>query len=305
MCFIFDAADQHTWRFNPFFKSGRRAFFLTAMSSLPAWNLPTPAYSVSLVSSLALLIYSEFSSIYAGSALFKVAASLSFFTAGLSAASRKVDLLSLNLEELSPSEIGVLAIVAGLGLSVLGDIFLIPTKEAYYRPEKKKDEGQSLWFRAGTIFFALAHVAYIVGFFASTPLGEIGWDYFTPSMIVAFVICYALGPLQSEVGPDALIPVPKEMRGLVMSYCSIIITMVAFATATDVNPWRQRTVGAWMFMASDLFVAMDVFVEKKPLPKKKGKDQLKSSGREGWKPRAVGWALYFGAQLIIAGTLWA
>jgi len=278
----------------------------TTMSSLPVWHFPPPAYSVSLVSSLALLIFSEFSSLYTGSALFKIAASLSFFTAGLSAASRKIDLLSLKLDDLSLPEIGVLAVVAGLGLSVLGDIFLIPTKEAYYNSEKKEDEGQSLWFRVGTGFFALAHVAYIIGFSTSTPLLEVTWEFFTPSMIVGFIICYALGPLQAEVSPDALIPVPRAMRGLVMSYCSVIIIMVASATATDLDPWRQRTAGAWLFMASDLFVAMDVYGKKKPVDiKKKGKAQEKSAGRDGWQPRALGWVLYFGAQLIIVGTLWA
>jgi len=266
------------------------------MSSLPLVLPPSP-FPQSLAASLGLLVLSEANSFYTGSAAFKSLASFSFFLAGAQNGPFKT-LQSFSYT--NPTTRYPYFMILGLGFCVAGDLLLIPAKEHYYAHRKSakvtpaKSEGDSLSFKAGTFFFALGHISYIIAF-ASNPNR-------TPFRLLPFGLAAAfglgvsrwLGIFGSSANSNPKLVIPADMKPLVKAYVSIITTMVGVATATDAG-W-QRTLGAWMFMISDLFVAVDVFGRKKGV-KAAGK------GRPGWVFRSVGWGFYFTANLILAGTV--
>jgi uncharacterized membrane protein YhhN len=88
------------------------------------------------------------------------------------------------------------------------------------------------------------------------------------------------------------------MKPLVSVYAVIIGTMFAAATSTTPmivpTDWlHSRTLGAAMFVVSDLFVAKNAF----------GRSSVPKS--RGWLGIFVGYGLYFWAQMVIAGTVGA
>ncbi|PPQ69018.1 hypothetical protein CVT24_000094 [Panaeolus cyanescens] len=261
-------------------------------------QLPESPYPLSLGVSLALLILSEANSFYPGSTGFKIAAALSFLSAGINAASAKLP--SWQWATITqPENRYTAALVFGLAFSVVGDILLIPSKVNYYKKPTsngvEKPEGQTPRFKAGVFFFALAHISYIVAFVSKLPQG--GFRWVDGGLALSFGVLFTvwLGILNTKPTPGARFLVPEDMFGLVTAYIVIIMSMVASATATD-EGW-QRIIGAWSFMISDIFVAADTFGVKKNGENKKNK------GRKGWKARSVGWIAYFGAQLVLAGCI--
>ncbi|KAF4613813.1 hypothetical protein D9613_007708 [Agrocybe pediades] len=253
--------------------------------------LPPSPYPAALAASVCLLILSEAHNIYVGSAGFKVAASLSFLGAGI----QKYRTITRDQSSIKPSG----CMVLGLVFSVVGDILLIPSAEDYFKPSSDKatgKEGESPRFKAGTLSFALAHIAYTASFlYDSTSAGAFRKTDFLVALTSGALLTYWLGIIQKTPPKDAWFNVPKGMRGLVTTYVSIIMVMVATATATDRG--LQRTIGAWTFMISDLFVAADVFGVRKQEDGQRGKS------RQGWRRRAVGWVAYFGAQLLLAACI--
>lgn len=260
--------------------------------------LPVHPYPLSLAVSVALLILSEANSFYPGSSGLKIAASLSFLGAGIQAVTTAGAVLR------SEYRSSVL-MVAGLAFSLVGDILLIPTPRIYAQKRANSKsaavstgtpdrEGDSPLFKVGTFFFALAHISYIAAFLSDSSLAAFRLPDFVLAISFGAGLIYWLGILRSTPGPDAWFNVPQRMRGLVTGYVVIIMTMVATATAIDKG--HQKIVGAWTFMISDLFVAADAFGVKK--------DRIQSSrGQRGWKARSVGWIAYFGAQLLLAGSI--
>lgn len=128
-----------------------------------------------------------------------------------------------------------LAILVGLGLSLCGDVLLIPRTPAT--------------FRAGLVAFLLGHLAYVVAFLT---LGV------TPGYVGAAalpVLAAALGVmlwLRPKLGP-MFVPV--------LAYVVVISTMVVLAVGTWPLPDAARRVtGALAFYLSDLCVARDRFV---------------------------------------------
>lgn len=272
-------------------------------------TLPEPLYLQSLILSLSLLILSECKVIYLGSAIFKTAASLSFFLGGLNKASPTLrELSSLGWSPAFSSDEGhryALLMIVGLGFSVLGDVLLIPSKQEYHafqeadmtKPNKGRNrEGDSLAFKAGTLFFALAHISYIFAFAYSPKRVAFGWLRFTASAGAVLLTSRWLGVFGTNTRTKgSVLAIPSDMEPLVRAYVTIISTMVGVASATDAG--IQTTIGAWMFMISDMFVAVDTFGTSKPLA---GKG---SSSRPRWKFRSVGWAFYFFANFILAGSI--
>ncbi|TFK40053.1 YhhN-like protein-domain-containing protein [Crucibulum laeve] len=255
-----------------------------------ALSLPPTLYLLLLTASLSLLTLSEARSFYAGSAGFKVLASLSFLGGGLALASSKFTIWTWDAwtaENRYP-----ITLITGLAFGLVGDVLLIPSKQSYFERAISKSEGDSLWFKAGTLSFALTHISYIVAF-----LSTASWEAFRlPDFALSLAFCLGLTHWLGFLGgkPKAgAMSVPDDMKFLVRAYVSIIVTMVSVATATD-DGW-QRTVGAWMFMVSDLFVAMDTFGPRKAFSKTKV--------RPGWKARSVGWLAYFWAQMLLAGCI--
>jgi uncharacterized membrane protein YhhN len=255
----------------------------------------TPSPQI-LLGAVTLLIASEARSFYAGSALFKTMASFAFVGAGVRATlAHGIDVLDWTSWTEHANQAS-LFLVAGLVFSLCGDILLIPSREAYHAAAPSKEEGQSARFKTGTFFFVLAHIAYTCSFFAGAP--HVKWPEFGASLFFGAVTFNFIGIIDKDPRPDALFVVPEDMRGLVAAYVAIIWTMVATATATDSG--FQKILGGCMFMISDLFVASDIFG-----PKQTSITGYRKPGqaRQGWKARGIGWIVYFGAQLVLAGSI--
>jgi uncharacterized membrane protein YhhN len=135
----------------------------------------------------------------------------------------------------APSSAQRWAIVAGLALSLAGDVFLmLPTDR----------------FIAGVAAFFAAHLAYIVAFrLMDTSPGAL-------LIGAAFVAIFAL-----VVGRRILIGVrdtAPELVTPVSAYIAVISVMVASAIATK-NPYAIA--GALLFMGSDTLIAWNRFVQ--------------------------------------------
>ncbi len=128
-------------------------------------------------------------------------------------------------------------IFAGLVLSFLGDVFLIP------------DENRAA-FKLGISSFLLGHVAYAVAF---STRGLDPAVAASTAIVVAAVAWVVLRWLSPHVGPD--------MRAPVYAYVVVISSMLVCAAGTAYAGSRPDIfVGALLFYLSDLAVARDRFV---------------------------------------------
>lgn len=131
----------------------------------------------------------------------------------------------------------------GLGLSLLGDIFLIPRSQR--------------WFLAGLLVFFLAHLAYIYGFTASpAPL--------LPTVIISAVACVVLAMISAYViRKTDNKPELKPMRRVYLPYALVLVLMTASASLSFFRAdWPTRAAamsafGALLFLSSDLLHAAD------------------------------------------------
>lgn len=268
---------------------------LGSIASIPTLP-PTPAVYALLVS-LPLLVLSESSSFLTGHALFKILSSIAFASGPL-----------LVSAEWSPYHV---LITSGLLFSVVGDICLIPSRNEYYPSNTRgapKAEEISTSFKLGIVAFAGAHIAYILAFLRDTD--NVSWS----SLAFTFVASMAAGKWLGAIYPAAKpslssnllnLSISGEMRPLVSIYATIISSMLAVAAATTApassTTWpHQRLLGAGMFVLSDLFVAHDAF-GKSDLPKGADKAGIR---RRSWPKLALGWGLYFWAQMLLAGTVY-
>ena len=129
------------------------------------------------------------------------------------------------------------AVLAGLVLSWLGDVFLIP-------------RGAPKLFLAGVASFLLGHVAYAFAFFVRGV--DLGASVVTAAVVVALAVLVLrwLGP---HVGAN--------MRAAVPAYVTVISVMVIAAVGTyALHGNRLIPLGAIGFYLSDLSVARDRFV---------------------------------------------
>jgi uncharacterized membrane protein YhhN len=128
-------------------------------------------------------------------------------------------------------------VMLGLGLSMLGDVLLIP-------------QNRQSAFRAGIASFLLAHLAYTAAF--------VGRGFDPTWGLTAFAVVTAIAAMVlSYLRPH----VPGEMRPLVAAYVVVISAMVVSAAASmgRVPSWPVM-VGACGFYLSDLAVARERFV---------------------------------------------
>jgi uncharacterized membrane protein YhhN len=126
------------------------------------------------------------------------------------------------------------AIVAGLALSLLGDVCLMFSGER--------------WFVAGLASFLLAHLAYSAGFVTRW---QAGW------LAILWLIVY----LAVGVGMGRLIlPYASRLRGPVAAYVLAILTMAWLGAGVSVT----AGLGAALFVVSDGLLAYDRFV--RPFP---------------------------------------
>lgn len=130
-------------------------------------------------------------------------------------------------------------------------------------------------FLAGLGAFLMGHVAY-VGAFVTRGVSH-------AASLVAFALLLVPAVL---VGRWLLPHVPRAMKVPVLAYMGVITTMVACAAgAVTVLGDRWLLVGAVAFYLSDLSVARDRFVAP------------------GFDNKRWGIPLYYGAQLVLAGTV--
>ncbi|KAJ5494705.1 hypothetical protein N7463_010792 [Penicillium fimorum] len=194
-------------------------------------------------------------------------------------------------------------ITIGLSFSMLGDFFLIPShREFHGKPPSDKSESQgkvSISFQLGIVAFAAAHIAYTVAFLQDS--SQTSWTAFAATFVATLAAAKWLGviypPPQSSLQTNILdLDIAPDMKPVVSAYAVIIGVMFAAATATappivPTDWWHSRALGAAMFVVSDLFVAKNAF-GKASVPRSRGCISI-----------FVGYALYFWAQMVIAGTV--
>ncbi|KAJ5186565.1 hypothetical protein N7449_011329 [Penicillium cf. viridicatum] len=196
-------------------------------------------------------------------------------------------------------------ITIGLAFSLLGDFFLIPSHREFHgldskTPSDKSEQGKvSISFQLGIVAFAAAHIAYTVAFLQDSY--QTSWTIFAATFVGTLAAAKWLGVIyprpHSSLKTNILdLDIAPDMKPLVTVYAVIIGTMFAAATSTSpfivpTDWWHSRALGAAMFVVSDLFVAKNTF----------GRSSRPKSG--GWLGIFVGYALYFWAQMVIAGTV--
>ncbi len=139
---------------------------------------------------------------------------------------------------LEPFDDGVRTwMVAGLVLSLAGDIFLLGEKRSM--------------FIGGLVSFLLGHIAYIVAM--QSQFDSVGW-LAVGAVVVATCVATVGRTIVTKVGAQGA----QEMVGPVIGYLVVISTMVlaAFGTAA---PWAIA--GALLFYGSDATLAWNRFVE--------------------------------------------
>lgn len=178
-------------------------------------------FAIAMSGCVAVLLVAEYRAWRVGVWLAKPAAAVCFVAAAL----------SFGALETSYGRI----VLAGLVLSLCGDVLLIP-------------KGRPRVFQAGIAAFGLGHVAYLAAF---------ALRFESPGRAA---ICAGLASLALRGLLDWLRPhVPAEMKLPVYAYVAVISAMlVAAAGASPSSMWILA--GAAMFYLSDLAVARDRFV---------------------------------------------
>lgn len=127
-------------------------------------------------------------------------------------------------------------ILAGLVLSLLGDVFLM------FRG--------AVQFQSGLVSFLLAHVAYTAAFLVAGVSVPWALAAAAAALVAAWSVLRWLLP-----------HVDEDMRGPVLAYVVVISLMVSLAMGT-LGAGRTALIatGAALFYVSDLFVARDRFV---------------------------------------------
>ena len=154
-------------------------------------------------------------------------------------------------------------ILAGLMLSLLGDVLLLGT--------------QRIVFLGGMAAFGLAHVAYTLGFLRMGPFP--GWGWAVGVGATALFIGATLRWLWPRLLP--------QWRGAVAAYTAIIGIMVAVALSGTLSGRMAYSfaLGAVLFAVSDISVACD-----------------RLTAKDG-QTRRWGLPLYYAAQLILAASV--
>ncbi len=155
------------------------------------------------------------------------------------------------------------AVVIGLVFSLAGDIFLV-------MPDR--------WFLFGLAAFLLAHISYIVAFRSGAGAPGFG------------LALLALGAFGAAVCAYLWKGVPGKMRGPVVAYILVIISMAALAVGRAMGEPSRGTlaaaVGALLFVASDAMLAISRF--RRPFR----------------LAEALILPTYFAAQWLIAVSVW-
>ncbi len=163
---------------------------------------------------------------------------------------------------------------AGIGLSLLGDIFLV-------LPNEK--------FIAGLVAFLLAHIAYIIGLNLAPPPGD--W--------VAVVLLLMVGGVWFRIYRRLAAALAEKSQGVlqkpVLAYSLVIGVMLLSALLTLVREeWAAASAlsvcgGAFLFFVSDTLLAWNRFVY--PIPN--GKLKVRITYHLGQIALVVGAGMHF------------
>jgi uncharacterized membrane protein YhhN len=155
------------------------------------------------------------------------------------------------------------SVFLGLALGAVGDVLLIPKSG----------------FLAGLGSFLMGHLTLVYAF--TLHEGGMNMQHATSALAVTAVTAGVVGRW--------LLPKIKDpiMRRAVLVYMTVISGMVVTASASfnSAKLPRHQLVGALMFYLSDLFVAREEF-----------------AGKSKWN-QWIGLPLYYGGQILLAGTL--
>ena len=232
-----------------------------------------------LVFSLPCLVLSEHRSrSHTGTVAFKLLSSLAFLAGPCFAPSSEWTSYRI-------------AIVIGLLFSLAGDWFLLPSRKDFHNPTQ---QDIPLSFQLGVVAFAAAHIAYIIAFM------QLPQDISVPVLLTVFIATMLLARWLGVIYPHRdssatqnvlNLSIPPDMKPLVLVYAAIISSMFATAVSTGLarDGVPYHTVGAAMFVVSDVFVAKNAFGQTPPQ-------------QRGWFRITVGYGLYFWGQMVIAGT---
>lgn len=175
--------------------------------------------------------------------------------------------------------VGVGIAAGGLGLVAQGDLYaaglLAGLVLSWWGDVLLIPQDRPLVFRAGIFAFLLGHVAYVLAF------ASLGLDLAAAGLAALVLLVIAIGVLR-RLGPV----VPRALLFPVRAYVLVISAMLLCAVgavAEGGNP--GIALGAAMFYFSDLAVARDRFIAP------------------GFVNAAWGLPLYYGGQLVLAGTL--
>lgn len=178
-------------------------------------------FAVALAACVAALLVAEYRASRVGVWLAKPAAAACFVAAALSWGALDSDYGRI--------------VLAGLALSLCGDVLLIP-------------EGRSRAFQAGVAAFGLAHVAYLAAFalrFESAALAALA------AAVAALALFFVLPWLRPHLPDDEQTPVRAYM----------VVISLMLITAAGAAPSDPRILtAAGMFYVSDLSVARGRFV---------------------------------------------
>jgi uncharacterized membrane protein YhhN len=156
-------------------------------------------------------------------------------------------------------------LVAGLALSSAGDAFLAMDKP-----------GEDKWLKPGMAAFFLAHVAYVALFWA-LPQADRNLLNLTAQTVLVLGGVVFVRWLAPSLGP---------MRIPVFAYTAVILVMGAAALRLQPS-FLLVTLGAVMFVASDMILSLQLFTRPAGAPKK-------------MLPSLAVWGLYFFGQALIA-----
>ncbi|MGA0612538.1 lysoplasmalogenase [Caldimonas sp. KR1-144] len=129
------------------------------------------------------------------------------------------------------------AILAGLALSLLGDIALLWPQQG---------------FLPGLVAFLLAHLAYLVAFTASTRFAARWWPFSAYAVFAAVAL--------SVLWPG----VPQPLRVPVIAYVACLASMAAQAACWALAEGgfaRRAAIGGALFLASDTLLAFNKFAQ--------------------------------------------
>jgi uncharacterized membrane protein YhhN len=152
-------------------------------------------------------------------------------------------------------------IFAGLVLSFMGDLALIPRERR--------------WFLAGLVAFLMAHVAYTVAFADVAPAASPAW---TALAVIALASLGAYLHFRPRLG---------AMHGPVVVY--IVVISIMLAAAWTVALGRQDPFGWQVAAGATLFYLSDIAVARR-----------RFTPGAGFGTRAVGLPVYYAAQFLFA-----